>query len=111
MRYSTNPVIPLGASENSMARSNFASWLESLRNVRVTPGTKVAGIGSLWTRKLTWNSGIRARLGRRLDGGDELLERQILVRVGAQRDLAHPRQHLLERRRVRHARAEAPGCC
>ena len=42
VRYSTNPVIPLAASENSMARSNFASWLETLRKVRLTPGTKVA---------------------------------------------------------------------
>ena len=48
--------------------------------------------------KKTWKSGVRDEVALRLQLLDQLLERQVLVRVGAERRLAHPAQQLAEAR-------------
>ena len=53
---------------------------------------------------------MRLRLALRLQLLDQLLERQVLVRVGAERRLAHPRQQLAEASDRRPGRCAAPAC-
>ena len=51
-----------------------------------------------------------AEVALRLQLLDQLLEGQLLVGVGAERRLAHPRQQLAEGRVARRGRCAAPGC-
>ena len=56
-----------------------------------------------WSTNITWNSGVRLGSRRGLQGLDDHLERQVLVLVGAQRDLANAMQQRAEARVAREA--------
>ena len=53
--------------------------------------------GEFCSTNITWNSGVAAESRSGCSSSTSLLERQVLVGVGAQGHLAHPRQQLAER--------------
>ena len=60
-----------------------------------TPGRSSAPAGAFCSANITWNSGAWLEAARRADRLDELLERQVLVRVRAERSLrARAREQL-----------------
>ena len=73
------------------------SELAAARASRPGSSQRRAGARSA-ARSITWNSGVRLEVALRLQLLDQLLERQVLVGVGVERRLAHPRQQLAEGR-------------
>ena len=59
---------------------------------------------------MTSNRGVAAEVPLRVELLHELLERQVLVGVGAEGDLAHPPEQLAEARIAPEARCAARAC-
>ena len=77
------------------------------REARRAPGLRRERSGRT---SITWKSGERREAPLRAQLLDQPLEREVLVRIGAERRLAHPAEQLAEGRRSRQVAAQRPGC-
>ena len=92
-------------------RSNFASAPVSAdRPQAQILELQASDAGAFCSTNITWNSGVWARLRSGAQLLHQLLERQVLVGVGAERRLAHPAEQLAEGRIAREVARAAPGC-
>ena len=91
------------------ASASDRTWrcrLASGRRLTCTPSSASAAPGAFCSANITWNSGLRLRSRAGCKLLDQLLERQVLMRVGAQRAVAHPCEQLAKRRIARQVRAQ-----
>ena len=108
-----SPRRPSAASSHDRAiRSNLAVALSTVQSSSsVRPGSSsVAPRRVLRGRTSPGRAALRLRSRSGLQLLDQLLERQVLVRVGAQRHLAHPGEQLAKRAGCPRGRCAAPGC-
>ena len=92
-----------GVSASARVRSNLAVPVPSAvgSGRRVSSGRPTSGIRLFWRTNITWKSGVRLGSRAGLQRLDELLEGQVLVLVGPQRDLADAAEQLAEARVAR----------
>ena len=99
--YSTQPPRPVRAPRRrDSVRSNFAVALDVQRLRSRRPASSQRLRGAFCRTNITWKSGLRLEVALRLQLLDQLLERHVLVGVGAERDLAARAPSSSRKRRV-----------
>ncbi len=97
---------PPVVSDTSRVSSKRAAGFSTSDTLSFRPGSASSCAGAFCNANITWKSGVRLEVALGLQLLDELLERQVLMRVGLERDFAHAPEQLAEGRVAREVCAQ-----
>ena len=96
--YSMTPDRPSGCSVSDSVRSNLAVVVSRSSRVRLQPGQRQLDLGDVLQREHHLDERIAAHVAFGAQLLDQLLERQLLVRIGIERRFADPGEQIAKAR-------------